>query len=94
MCEHIVFECHAYDEHQAIITKGAPDHQLQLFGVKAGIDALADCQEKKQGILKTKDPSEPIGDPGYTSKQNTTQSVHIKHTTGQRTLETIPVDVL
>jgi len=52
------------------------------------------CQEK-QGISKTNDLSEPIGDPGYKSEQNTTHSTHIKHTTGWCTLETIiPVNML
>jgi len=53
--EHIVFECQTYEEHQSIIHEGAPDHQLAtLFGIKAGIDALAEFVKKSKAFQKQK----------------------------------------
>jgi len=58
--EHKVFECQAYDEHRAIITKGAPDHQLAtLFGTKAGIDALAEFVKNSKAFQKQKTQANP-----------------------------------
>lgn len=57
---HIVFNCHTHDPHQYIIEEGAPNYSLAtLFGIKKGIQPLAEFARESKAFQKPKTPKDP-----------------------------------